>query len=464
MPINAALPTGTNYQLEFANYNTRFLVDYSAVYPMTTSAQVATLTGTSFVGISYPCFFDWHFSFASPNCAPADVDTFSVIPRLPLRLPTDAVFVCDTFFANVYAPAAANYRWSNGATTAAVALTNAGFYTVTVSDGASCTGVDSLLITQPMPIGLTNANFNCGNELGHNYSDIAATSFLWNTSDTTANLFLQNGAGVYSLTVTTLDGCILSATANITFIEPLPVFDLGNQRNLCIGDSLRVTLPSNNYIYIWSTGSTTNRAIITASNNYLLTVTSPNGCSATDQVVINAQARPTANFSVFYQQGLDIGVTNLCQNYNVYYYNYGDGTPITSASFHGYDTVGCYTVFIVAQSGCGADTFSRQINIGNVVCDTTISVARLQAENNFVLLPNPNDGAFTIKFERGYAEATPLLLYNAQGQRLRSYILPAQTEQLQLNIQDLQLPAGTYFLHWPTPQGAKTKQFILLQP
>ena len=47
------------------------------------------------------------------------------------------------------------YRWSNGGTIAVIANLSAGSYTVTVTDAAGCTGIQTVVITQPTAITLT---------------------------------------------------------------------------------------------------------------------------------------------------------------------------------------------------------------------------------------------------------------------------------------------------------------------
>ena len=466
LPINTVLPPNMGYQLAFQNYgSSNFLVDYSAIYPMTTTAQIATLTSTPYANVKYPCFFDWHFSYAAPTCAAVGRDTFAAAPRLPLLLPLDTTFVCDTFYIDLSVPAATQYTWSTGATTAQVSIGTAGTYTVTVSDGQGCFGIDTLQLTKPIEIGLPAGNFNCDSTLFHNYSNAVGTTFAWNTGDTTRNLYLINGAGEYILTVTTAQGCTLVDTANIAFIDEVPFFDLGNTRTLCNGDSIRVSLFNPSFSYLWSNGSTSQTAIINGSNNYVVTVTTANQCTATDNVVINARERPTAAFSVFFAQGLEIGLSNLSQNFNIYYYNYGDSTPITTAAFHRYDTAGCYNISLVVQSVCGADTASLLLAVDGFICDTTISVATLSPNNpaNFVLLPNPSFGDFVFKTEQPTQEPSEIYIYNSYGALIRRFDLPASSQYFDIRLQELQLSAGTYFVRWQQPKYSQVQKIILLR-
>jgi hypothetical protein len=466
LPINTVLRPNMDYQLSFQNYgNTNFLVDNSATYPMTTTAQMATLTGTPYSNVIYPCFFDWHFSFAASACAAVGRDTFAAVPRLPLVLPLDTFFVCDTFYADITAPAATQYLWSTGATTAQLNIGTAGTYIVTVSDGQGCSGIDTLVLTKPMAIGLPTSNFNCDSTMYHNYSNVMGATFAWNTGDTTRNLYLINGAGEYILTVTTTEGCNLVDTADITFIDQVPYFDLGNTRTLCTGDSIRVLLFNPSFNYAWSNGSTTQTAIVGNSGNYIVTVTTANQCTATDNVVINTLPRPSAAFTLFFSQGLDIGLSNQSQHFTLYYYNYGDSTPITSAAFHRYDTAGCYNIMMVVQSTCGADTATMQIGVDGFICDTTISVATLSPNNptNFVLLPNPSFGDFVFKTEQPTQEPTEIYIYNSYGALIRRFDLPEQSQYFDIRLQDLQLSAGTYFVRWQHQKYSQVQKIILLR-
>jgi hypothetical protein len=92
------------------------------------------------------------------------------------------------------------------------------------------------------------------------------------------------------------------------------------------------------------------------------------------------------------------------------------------------------------------DVFVTKLSIGQT---TPIAASH---SPTFLLHPNPTRGAFTIETPTGGT----FELLNTQGQRLRTYTLPAGTHTLHEP-----LPAGTYLLH-ETRSGATSK--LLIQP
>ncbi|GIV23085.1 MAG: hypothetical protein KatS3mg025_0744 [Bacteroidia bacterium] len=94
---------------------------------------------------------------------------------------------------------------------------------------------------------------------------------------------------------------------------------------------------------------------------------------------------------------------------------------------------------------------SGDVFVAKLSTDQTTPIA-IPHSPTLVLHPNPTRGAFTIETPTGGT----FELLNTQGQRLRTYTLPAGTHTLHEP-----LPAGTYLLH-ETRSGATSK--LLIQP
>ncbi len=164
----------------------------------------------------------------------------------------------------------------------------------------------------------------------------------------------------YRIRIVSSNPVIISTTNlnDITIgISNIPVITASGPTTFCPNDS--VVLTSNSQVsYAWSNGSTTQSITVYTPNTYILTVTNPNGCTATasQTVSYNPSLNPTIT-----------GTTAIC---------FGDSTTLTTGVFAHYlwntadttasilvDTSGIYSVTVTNASGCtGAANHSVVVN------------------------------------------------------------------------------------------------------
>lgn len=110
-----------------------------------------------------------------------------------------------------------SYQWSNGATVQSISVSQAGTYSVTVSNGA-CQGSDSFTLTFDNPtIGITGTPSYCPN----GSTTLTATgggTYKW-SNGATSSVINVSTSGTYTVTVTSSNGC--SATKSVE-VEQLP--------------------------------------------------------------------------------------------------------------------------------------------------------------------------------------------------------------------------------------------------
>jgi PKD repeat protein len=460
VPLDWVILPSNFYRLEFDNASTEFLVNQNTIYPQSSSAAVVDLTGTSFTGVSYNCFYDWHFSYALAGCSAANLDSFTVNVNLPLYL-QDSIYACDTAVLNA-SNGAASYLWSTGETTDSIVAYTEGLYTVIMTDGASCSVVDSITVGNPMPIGLPSNNSLCGIVLSANYNLTNATDFLWSTGDTTVNLTLPS-TGIYSVTVTTNDGCVLSDTTFINQIENPPAVNIGTFITICGQDTLDAGFAGFGLSYQWSTGDTTQTIVVDSPGNYAVTVATPNGCAGSDDTFVALDSVPEANYN-YTISGTSVALVNISQNADSYYWDFGDGTATTFVQpFHTFPANGCYDVMLVAYNDCGTDTLIQTIAIGvnPIQCDTINNTQSLETESiEMTIFPNPNNGQFTLEFNQAVEDLQMIEVYNAQGQKVwEEHIQAASATGINLNLVDL--PAGVYYLSCFTARNRYIQTFVV---
>ncbi|MDO9188064.1 MAG: PKD domain-containing protein [Bacteroidia bacterium] len=192
------------------------------------------------------------------------------------------------------------YLWApGGATSATTSNLSAGTYSVTITDSKGCFLTNSVVITQPSPLGLetsvTNETCNSLND-GTATVDISGGTpgytYLWQPGSLTTLSINNLSSGTYTLTVTDSNGC--AAIANPVITEPPPfTISFASQTNVsCFGENDgSVTASSSggtpNYSYLWAAGGgTTSSRINLTAGTYSVTVTDAKGCFTTNSVII----------------------------------------------------------------------------------------------------------------------------------------------------------------------------------
>ena len=184
--------------------------------------------------------------------------------------------------------------------------TTAGTYTITVTPSNACgngTSRTLAVIVYPNPptpqiTPSGNTTFCAGDSVV--LSSDSATTYLWNTSDTTQSI-IATTQGNYTVTITDVNGCsAASQPTNIT-VNALPIANAGNDATFCNTDSAMLSA-SGGISYSWSpaTGlSCTNcqnpYASPTSTTTYTVTVTNASGCTAMDSAIVNIVTVLTAN-------------------------------------------------------------------------------------------------------------------------------------------------------------------------
>jgi len=192
-------------------------------------------------------------------------------------------------------------------------INQAGVYNVTVTSTGGCIATASVNVAvSALPVAAITAtpnpvcigsNLQLGASGGVLYSWSGPASFSSNIQNPVVNNFQLVNAGSYSVTVTTASGCSASVSKTVTTIDPpiaLATFDLNSA---CAGSELKLHgSGAGSYSWTGPAGFTSNKqhpsiANVTASNSgvYILTVTSPNGCTATSSISVTIVNPPVVS-------------------------------------------------------------------------------------------------------------------------------------------------------------------------
>jgi gliding motility-associated-like protein len=121
-----------------------------------------------------------------------------------------------------------------------------------------------------------------GNTLVLNASTSNA-SYNWQDNSTNST-FTVNQQGNYWVNVTS-NGCSSSESINVNY-SALPIINLGNNINLCNGESITLNATNNNATYVWQDNSTSPTYNVTQQGIYWVSVTE-NNCSNSDSIRVD---------------------------------------------------------------------------------------------------------------------------------------------------------------------------------
>ncbi|HEX5001687.1 MAG TPA: gliding motility-associated C-terminal domain-containing protein [Bacteroidia bacterium] len=208
------------------------------------------------------------------------------------------------------------YQWqlngNNIGSSSSVSAAQSGQYTLTVTNTSGCAGFDTLNLA------ISNPVISAGPDLGLCNSDSALISvtagfslYQWQLNGTVlpltnASIYVSQ-PGSYSVTATDSFGCTAGDTVLVT-TNTISI-NLINDTAFCSGNTLTIYADPGYSTYQWQLNNTTiangDSLTISQSGNYFLTVTTANGCSATDNVVVTVNNLPQIQTT---------GNTQLCQS------------------------------------------------------------------------------------------------------------------------------------------------------
>ena len=236
-----------------------------------------------------------------------------------------------------------SYLWSNGATTASIAVITAGTYTVTVTDSIGCVGTKSQVVTvntNPVPT-ITGVSTACQGSAATLTASAGFNAYLWSNGQTTQSIN-PTVSGTYTVTVTNAAGCTGSVSRTVTIV-PNPTPTITGVFGVCQGNAATLTASGGFTSYLWSNGAVTQTINPTSAGVYTVTVTNASGCtgSASQTVTVGSAISTTVN-------------ANACPGTS---YLLPNGQSVTAA--------GTYVTTLTASNGCDSTITTNLTFIDN---------------------------------------------------------------------------------------------------
>jgi predicted transcriptional regulator len=308
------------------------------------------------------------------GCTATSAATTVVVNALPSASITagGSLSICAGSTVNLTASTGAAYLWSNGATTATIAASNAGNYSVQVTNAAGCisTSAVSSVVVNALPtpsISSVGSTTLCqGASVTLTTANGPGLTYQWQNNGTnvpgaTAASFVANTAGSYTVQVTNAAGCSNTTSATTVVVNALPVASIANSgsNTICAGSSVNLTASAGT-AYAWSNGATTASIAVNATGNYTVSITNAAGCTSSASTAITVVTPTVASITAN-------GPTSFCAGQNVtltantgasYLWNTGATTASITAS-----TTSNPTVQVTYASGCSSTSAIMPITV-----------------------------------------------------------------------------------------------------
>ncbi|MEI6118252.1 MAG: T9SS type A sorting domain-containing protein [bacterium] len=189
-------------------WNDNFVGSVHTVTPGTTTTY--TVTGTNSFG-----------------CTASASATITVNPLPTATITPSSANICIGQSASFTAAGGVSYLWSTNMTTPSISVTptTSTTYAVTVTNAFGCTTIANVAVNvNPLPTAaITPTAPSICQGATANLTASGGGTYLWSTGATTANVAVTpSTTTMYSVTVTSISGCVAIANATVT-VNPLPL-------------------------------------------------------------------------------------------------------------------------------------------------------------------------------------------------------------------------------------------------
>ena len=236
-----------------------------------------------------------------------------------------------------------------------------------------------------------------------------ATSFQWDTGDTTATAVIDS-AGKYFVTVT--DVFERTTVDSVYFILDTSNYsvDFGfNDTSICLGSSIELFAGRSNLQYSWNTNQTTPSIKVDSAFNYVVSVTNCSGLVSLDSVQVNIN-----------NPEFDLGVdTTICFNnqlvltsdtlFNNVNYSWSNSSNLSSISVN---TPNQYSLTVTDELGCSFFD-SIYVSIDSSLFGLTLGPDTALCKGNSLGLANPISGINSYTWSNGLNSPSIVLDSNA---------------------------------------------------
>ena len=343
-------------------------------------------------------------------------DTIRINPTPIANLGNDTILCEGDSMQLLFNDTSFSYAWSamsSGFIDSAmlIQILQADTYTVAISSICG-TDYDTIVIDSLIAalVHLPNDTLLCDGDSLFLDATIQSGTYLWSTSDTTPTIWATTQDTFY---VSTLNFCGADSDTVVVNFTHAPLFELGADTSLCVGDTLVLNAYDTLSSYLWMNGDTTNFDTITT--NGIFSVTTTNLCgSYSDTLQAWFLSPPVANLGndTILCLGDTIGLsdTTLFGSYVWSDASVNDTLWVSSS--------GNYVVTVTNLCGADSDTVLVEtdtipvVNLGadTVICNgNSVLLSALSSRSSYLWNTGSTDSVISVNTENTYwATATNL--------------------------------------------------------
>lgn len=190
--------------------------------------------------------------------------------------------------------AGCKFEWNTGADTQTITVSEENVYSVLVTNKYGCSASDAVSVLvnneKRFTVDLGGDRQICDGDKIYIEPNIdrkfdTAPTYRWLPNEAETKGIFVYKSGKYCVEVTA-NGATEQDCMTLT-VNPNPEVDLGDDKFLKAGETIDLDAGNPGAFYEWSTGDITQTISVEKAGVYSVTVTSPKGCSSTDEVAVN---------------------------------------------------------------------------------------------------------------------------------------------------------------------------------
>lgn len=334
------------------------------------------------------------------------------------------------------------YFWNTGDSTQSIVVTTAGYYTVVAYDTATLCGSSASINMNIIPAPkstIVNDTICPGQSRTFGVNNCSTCEYLWNDGST-SNFLTVSSQGWVSVTMTdTVTGCV-GVDSGWLEVQPLaqPQFEPDDVVHICKGDTVSISTTQNYDSYTWTSTAwsapVANEVIeVYLTGTYYLTVTSANGCIATDSVEVTVHDPPEPEVTIDYTASWKTRLT-ATPGFQTYEWDNGDDDNVRIAN-----STGTYSLTVTDEFGCE----------GTVTLFVIVTGTENPVTQQLRVYPNPTSESLWVEWPEAWLNNAQIAITDLSGRTVQE--ITAQVLKQQVDIKAL--TSGHYLLRVSSPDG-----------